>query len=526
MKRGFVRRAAPRRRVSFARAWIWTFVPFLAVGVIYVLAQPIYAGADEGQHAVESEAVWSGQFIPPLDPHVPSQIESGLVRVPNLLSSGEYCFFNQKGVSAKCETTTLRVRPPTREVATYLSREPPLPSLLTGLPLFLAPDHTGFYLSRFLTAVLGSALFATAVALALSRRRVLLTLGVLVAATPSVIAEWGVLGSSQLEIGSALVLWVCVALVVSGEVVTSSLSALLFGSFSVLLLSRPISFLYAAFAAAALLVAGGRPALRRVLAVRWGRTMAAVAAVVFAGSLLWFFAVEAPTNPEYLRLAHLPVINGVSQRISFSLGYVPVFWSQMIGATGNNEYFGPGWLTSLWTMLAGACIGAGVVLGRRRQAATVAGLLVALLVTSVAAQSYYLPQIYLTWMGRYDLPTFAGVVVLAAGFAGDRLESAYLPRLVAVAVTAVASLQILEFASTLRRYVVGINGPLSPWSWGSGWHPPMAAVPLLVIGCIVLALAYAAIARLCRALQDPGEGLSYDNDRAPATSSMNLSLSP
>jgi hypothetical protein len=497
------------------------------VGFIWILAQPIYAGADEAEHAVESEAVWSGQFTPTLDPHFPTQIESGLVRVPNLLSSGgEYCFFNQKGVSAKCETTTLRVRPPTQEVSTYLSREPPLPSLLTGLPIFLAPDRTGFYLSRVLTALVGSVLFATAVALALSRRRVILVLGVLVSATPSVVAGWGVLGSSQLEIGSALVLWVCVALVASGEAVTSALSTLLFGSFIVLVLSRPISFLYAALAVVALLVAGGRPALRRILAVRGGRAMAVVAAIVFAGSLFWFFAVEAPTNPDYMQLAHLPVINSVGKRISFSLSYVPIFWSQMIGATGNNEYFGPGWLTSLWTMLAGGCIGAGVVLGRRRQALIVGGLLAALLFIPVAAQSYYLPQIYLTWMGRYDLPTFAGVVVLAAGFAGDRVGAVYLPRLVALVVAAVASLQILEFASTLRRYVVGTNGSLNPLSWGSGWHPPVAVLALLVIGSVVIALAYAVLARLCRAQCDPVEGLLYDNDRARPTSSMNLSPSP
>jgi hypothetical protein len=504
---------------------MWTFVPFLAVGVIWMLAQPIYSGADEGQHAVEFEAVWSGQFTPPLDPHITSQIESGLVRVPDMLSSGEDCFFNQKGVSAKCETTALRVRPPTEEVPTYLGREPPLPSILTGLPIFLAPDRTGFYLSRFLTALIGSALFATAVALALSRRRVLLVIGVLVAATPSVIAEWGVLGSSQLEIGAALILWVCVALVASGEEVTSPLSICLFGSFAALVLSRPISFLYAAFAILALLLAGGRPRLHRLLAVRWGRAMAVIAVAAFVGSLLWFFAVEAPTNPDYMRLAHLPVINGVSQRVSFSLGYVPLFWSQMIGATGNNEYFGPGWLTSLWTMLAGGCFGLGVLLGHRRQAATVAGLLAALLFTSVAAQSYYLPQISLTWMGRYDLPTFAGVVVLGAGFAGKRLGAVYLPRLVAVGVAAVASLQILEFAGTLRRYVVGTNGPLDPLSWGNGWHPPVDATVLLAAGCVVLALAYAAIFRLCHALLTLPDG-GYDNERALATSSMNLSASP
>jgi len=491
-------------RSLFRRAWLFTFIPFFAIGAVWVMSQPVYSGADEGQHAIESEAVWSGQFLPPLNAHFPSQIEAGIVHVPDLLSTGEDCFFNQKAVSARCDAVTLRGRPPTKAVDSYLSREPPLPSLLTGWPLFLVPDRTGFYLSRLLTAAIGAMLFATAVALAASRRRLILLLGVALAATPSVVAEWGVLGSSQLEIGSALVLWVCVALVASGERASVGLNIGLFGSFCVLVLSRPISFLYAGLAALVLIATAGREAIRGILSIRWAPTMASVALVVFAGSLVWFFGVEAPTNPNYLRLAHLPAISGVSQRISFSLGYQPVFWSQMIGATGNNEYYGPGLLSILWTMLAGAMVSGAVLLARRRQAVVVCALVTVLVLTPIAAQSYYLPTIYLTWMGRYDLPTFVGVVIVAAGLITPRGGLAFQPRLTNVVLLVVACLQALELASTMRRYVVGTNGPLDPFSWGNGWHPILAAPSLLGLGLVVIAAGYLALAKVARgSLVDP-----------------------
>ena len=82
------------------------------------------------------------------------------------------------------------------------------------------------------------------------------------------------------------------------------------------------------------------------------------------------------------------------------MGYAWDFWDEMIGATGNNEYSGPAWLAILWTMLAGAFVLPGVLVASRRRAAAIAWVLGVLLVLPVAAQSYYVPTVYLTWMGR------------------------------------------------------------------------------------------------------------------------------
>jgi hypothetical protein len=175
----------------------------------------------------------------------------------------------------------------------------------------------------------------------------------------------------------------------------------------------------------------------------------------------------------------------------------------MIGATGNNEYLGPAWLTILWTMLAGAIVGVGALFARRRQALSIGAILAFLLALPVAAQAYYLPKLYLTWMGRYDLPTFVGLVIFSAGALSNRLEQKEIGRMLIATVGAVASLQILEFAGTLRRYVVGVNGPLDPLDWGSGWHPLIGAVPLLALGVVVIAYAYISIYAMARRTVTP-----------------------
>jgi Predicted membrane protein (DUF2142) len=480
------------RSTLFRRAWTVTFLSFLVVGVVWIFAQPVFSGADEPEHATESQAVWSGQFLPPLSLRFGTQIESGVVRVPEL-SNGAGCFFNQAGKSAKCDTKSMHGPTPTRSAPSYITGEPPLPALLTGLPLYLSPHRTGFYLSRLLTSILGAALLATALALAVSRRRPLLAASVLVAATPAVIAEFGVLGSSQLEIGSVIVLWVCVALVSTGEELTRGLTSLLFGSAIVLLLSRPISFGYALLAIAVLVGCCGSVRLRELTTSPGAKAWMVGLGVVFVGSLLWYFLAEAPINPNYMAQQHLPVITNVGKRISMSLGVVTYWWSQMIGATGNDEYLGPAWVTIVWTLMAGAFVGAGLLFGRPRQLVAIAGLAATLLVLPVLGQAYYLPKIYFYWMGRYSLPIFAGLVIVSAAAIGNRLTGRETKRLLFVVVPVVAVLQVVELFSTLRRYVVGINGPINPLHWGSGWHPPIDSLLLLLLGSALIVLAYGAV---------------------------------
>ncbi len=273
----------------------------------------------------------------------------------------------------------------------------------------------------------------------------------------------------------------------------------MFGSLILLLLSRPVSFVYAAIAVLAFLICAGRAKISELLATPWVKPMVAVSCGVLLFALWWFKFAEAPPNPDYIASAHLPHITNWGQRISYSLGNVSIFWAQMFGAVGTNEYSGPAWLTILWTCLSGGLVGAGVLFVRRRFAAVIIGLLAILLALPVVAQAYYLPKLYLTWMGRYDLPVFVGLVIFSAGALEARLARSEVDRLFFGGIALVGVLQITEFAGALRRYVVGLNGPINPFNWADGWHPPhIAALPLLCVGSAAIFIAYGAVFYLGR----------------------------
>jgi hypothetical protein len=57
----------------------------------------------------------------------------------------------------------------------------------------------------------------------------------------------------------------------------------------------------------------------------------------------------------------------------------------------------------------------------------------------------------------------------------------------AVVVGVVACAQIAVFGSTLRRYLVGTDGPILPWVRTQGaWHPPVPATALDVVAAVAL----------------------------------------
>lgn len=485
--------APPEPRV-FWKVWVTTFVTSTLLAVVWMLAQPPYSGADEAAHLTESEALYSGQFFPPLTAGS-AQFESGVTRV-RVPDNGAACFTNHPFVSARCDQTSRRDRAPLSTELNYVSREPLLSPLLTGLPPYLDPDRTGLYLGRLLNAMAGTVLLATALAMAVTRRRRFLVLGIVLATTPAAMAELGVLGTSGLEIESAVLLWTTVALVLDRVPVTSGVRVAFTVSSVLLLASRPVSFVFFALAAAALAIGGGRSAVLALAGGRGGRVAAAVVAVVGLFSVGWYLLVTAPVNPAYAALHQLGPVPDLSTRLSIPLGSTSAYWKQAIGAVGSNDYTGPWWMTLLWTLLLGVAGGLGLLLANRRRVATVAVLGATLVALPVVAQAVTLARISLYWQGRYDIPLLAGVIILAASAVdGRRGGGRELLRLAPVGVVLAGGAQILGLAGTLRRYVVGVQGSFDPLGWSSGWHPPLPAVVLLGGGAAVVVALYASLRR-------------------------------
>lgn len=505
----------PRREVPRPAALWWvTFGLFVAVGVIWNLAQPLLSGADEPAHFVEAEAVWTGQLLPRVVPVPSLAMDTGVVHVRALGHDDVDCYDHHPNRPASCTGGVFTVSRRPEWTTTYVAREPPLPAVLNGLPVRIAPGPLGLRLGRLLDSVLSAAFLATALALAAGRRRPFLALGVVVAFTPEALAETGVLGSSQLEIGAAVLVWTLVALLLEGERPTRGLLALLTGASAALALARPISFVWVALAGLALLAGSRRRCLAELLRARATLAGLAVVAAAMAVAVGWYFWATAPANPAFVRHIRLPA-NWVGD-LAVALRGARDDWLQAIGQTGG-DYSGPWWMTLLWTALLGATVGTGLLWASKRRVVVVVLLVVALLGLPTAVKAVEVPHLWLFWHGRYDIPTLAGVTILAAS-ALDRVAGrvAELGRLATAGVALAGLGQVAEFAGTLRRFCVGEDGPLNPLRWGHGWQPPLPALVLLPLGAVVIGAAYWWLRSTQRAvLRDLAAASGRAGTRAP-----------
>jgi len=493
--------AGPRHRPARLRFWpVWwaTFVSFVAVGVVWNLAQPLLSGADEPVHFLEAEAVWTGQILPKVvaAPTLPMKV--GVLHVRALSHDDVDCYNHHADRPASC-AGTFRVSARAETTTSYIGREPPLPAFLNGLPVFLAPGPAGLVMGRILDAVISSACLATALAYAALRRRPFLAVGIVVAFVPCALAETGVLGSSQLEVGAAVLVWTLVAVLLDGERPTRPFVTLLTVSAAALALARPISFVWLALAGLALLVGSHRRRLVGLLRARPVRVGLPVVVAAVAVGVGWYFLATAPDNPAFpARLHHLP--GTTLGDLSVVLRGVRTDWLEMLGQTGG-DYSGPWGTALLWTALIGLVVGLGLLWSSRRRVVVVVGLIVVFLALPTAVKTVELPHLWLFWHGRYDIPTLSGVVIVAAA-ALDRVAGRVneLGRLPTAVVTLAGLGQIAEFVGALRRFTVGEDGSLDPLVWYRGWHPPIPAVVLLPLGVLVIAAAYGIVHRVQRAV--------------------------
>ena len=488
-------RRLARVPTRFRTIWLVTFGLILAVGTIWNLAQPLFSGADELEHVKRAEAVIRGQWVPPLR-SAPSQVMAAEIRVA-IPPDTAGCYIGRPDTPASCAPVSDDW--PEGRVRSYVGRQPVLGYLLNGAGVAVEPGRLGFYVSRFLTTATGALFLATSVALAATRRRPFLLFGVLLAATPSVVAGLGVLNTSPLEIGSAGLVWVLVALLADGERPTVPVLALLVGALSALALSRPVSFVWAGLACVALLVLKRPGGVRDLVRARGGRVALVGVGAAFALALAWFVFASARPDPACLESCQGPFWESLRQhrslfeasigaRLSTVLTETRGYWLQAIGAVGFNEYVSPWWVVLGWTALIGGTLVLAGVFADRRRLLVVGGLLAVLFGFQVAVQTYYLPRTGVFWQGRYDLPVLAGVVILAASVLDGRGAAVPgLRRLLTAGIPAVALLQLLAFLGSLRRYTVGVNGSLNPFQWGSGWRPPVPA--LLLVGLMTVAMA-------------------------------------
>jgi hypothetical protein len=472
-------------------ALVW-FVVLFGLATLWSLASPIFSGPDEPDHLIRAETVLHGEVVGSQTD--PPKGGWRVVEAPDVLRIsrqivGCYAFEPGRPACGPAFAGSAERTP----MITRSGAAPPLYYALVGAPIAVSPTGDGVFLSRMLSNAIASALLAVSFTLATSRGGAFTMLGLLVGVTPMVLFLNGVVNPSSLEIAAAALVWVSgLALVdprTPGGVVEPATLLSFVAAAVVLVLTRPLSPLWLALIVVAVMLTSSTARLRELLGrvdVWKGAAITGVATVV---ALVWL-RIYQPLQGDNISPAGRSGLSAV--RVSFErLG---AMWRQIVGVFGWLDAPSPLLVIVVWCAALLGLIVVAFALGS-------AGLRLALAVTLFVAvavppliQSTQLDTSQPIWQGRYTLPLAVGIP-LVAGWAVDRSSHPFREVLRLRAQWLVAGLalgHVIAFASALRRYTVGVDGPV--WFFGHEvWNPKVPA-GLLVMGFVTMCGALVVLA--------------------------------
>lgn len=492
--------------------WLTTFVLLALLGGLWTAATPLFSGPDEPSHVASAAALVRGHLTEKPRTRAARTIVSSefgplanrveVVRLPASydVTTSLNCFQARPDTPAGC--LHVSHRNDTTFVPTSAANTPPLYYAAVGWVSLLTTGAAGATrLMRIIGVLLGAALLATAVDgfWRLGRRR-LGGLGIGVAVTPMVLFLLGVVNPSSLEITAALASWACgLALVFGAEdvidgwlVTEGSVAAI------ALALARPLGPAWLGLIVVTLAFVAPGAARRHLAAARAARRGLVAVLSAVALQLVWIIVY----NPFDVAAQPLHLPASTIDRLVVGRGYT--LFLQMIGVFGWLDTAPPSATWAFWIAAVGGLVTLAVAFARARVVVAMATIALLTVAVPMVAEAREAASTGLYWQGRYTLPLAVGVPLLAAA---GLIRSDRMPRLGSGLFVAVGGLlavaQVLAYAQSLRRYIVGRNGPIQFWT-GSGWSPPLPALLLLVAFAVTTALFMAWLVGPAPVTADPG----------------------
>ena len=334
---------------------------------------------------------------------------------------------------------------------------------------------------RLLSALVSSVLLGLAcMSVAAWSRNRFLPVGLMVALTPTALWLGAMVNPSGLEIAAAICLW-CSGLVLALERMDDppgALVATVAVAAAVLTLTRGLSPLWTVLILATLIVMAGPAAAWRLLRQRRDVQVAAGALVaVAAAAVAWIVAVDALAIGGH---AYIPPPGWSPSRIvAVAFGQTESWLVQMVGLLGWNDTAVPLATNLAWAVAIGTLLILAVGVGRSSESALVGGLVVAVLVIPVVLTYIDIRKAGFVWVGRYTLPLAVGIPLMTAAMIGRAdLPACLVRRLAGILLIMLGAAGFLGFAEALRRYAVGVNGPLDFLL--HGWAPIEGTATALV----------------------------------------------
>ncbi|MFJ9840617.1 DUF2142 domain-containing protein [Kitasatospora sp. NPDC101155] len=488
------------------------------------IATPIGASPDEHAHIIRAATVARGQVEgrEVMVPHVVASIEGKFaetgVQLPHIyqdLKDVNTCYVFKPWKSAKC-APALKETPGTTLVTTAAGRYHPAYYFAVGWPGLFVHGETAFYLMRLMSALICSALVASAVVSAAEwRRRSFTLLGVVTAATPMALFMFGVVNPSGPEIAAGILVWSAglpMLMNPDPHLLTRRLARLGAGAV-VLICIRPLGLVWFAGALFFGLLLGRKGALREVLRRRstwlWG-----LLAVAAAGSAL-AWSSSHPDNSVIDTPSNLtPLVAG---RKTFDNGLL--YMKQMIGYFGWLDAQAPAATLLVWCAVVIALALFALCYARFRDVLAIVGVMAGIVVIPIAAQAMQARQLGMIWQGRYLLPFAVGLPIICAALCHERLPWGGFAwrRLLVLSGFSLALVNVVAFVWALRRNAVGTDGALliSPAAWGppGGWPIWVAVYSVAALATGLLTAVSDHRGRALPPLSD-GPGSSVAEDRA------------
>ncbi|MFE4974954.1 DUF2142 domain-containing protein [Kitasatospora sp. NPDC056651] len=520
-----VKSLADRLASSPRRLWLAAFAILFTLSASWSLSTPTGGSPDEHAHLIRAAAVARGQLNGEevMAPHVVGGIdgkfaETGveLPRIYQDLKDVNACYVFRSDNSAAC-APELKDRPGTVEVTTAAGRYHPAYYFAVGWPSLLVHGEAAFYLMRLMSALICSALVASAVVSAAEwRRRSFALLGVVTATTPMALFMFGVVNPSGPEIAAGILVWSAgLPMLMSPDprLLNRRLARLGVGAL-VLISIRPLGLIWFAGAMFFALMLSRKGALREVVRQRvtWG--WGGLAMVAGGLALLWSSThpdnsiIDTPSDLTPLTAARKTFDNGLT------------YMKQMIGYFGWLDAQPPAVTLLVWCAVVLALAMIALCYARFRDTLAIAGVMAGIVVIPIVAQAMQARQLGMIWQGRYLLPFAVGLPIMCAAICHERLPWGGFAwrRLLVICGFALSLANAAGFLWAMRRNTVGTTGPLliAP----AHWSPPGSWVLWLLVyaaGTVALGVLVALPDnRECPLPESPGTaGIGAVEDPAP-----------
>jgi hypothetical protein len=270
----------------------------------------------------------------------------------------------------------------------------------------------------------------------------------------------------------------------------------------VLALTRGLSPAWVVVALVAALFSGDGGRMRQLARSRSVRVAGCVLVLAMVAAVTWIVAEHGldelglPNHASYASLFHQ------------ALADTPKRLMEMIGLFGTNNVSPPVFATTTAVSVLGVLVVGALIVGSWRERLVLASLLIAIVAVPIAINVVTGRHYGVIWQGRYTMPIGVGAPILAGyvlgawfergrrrvgrragsgAAAGAGVGAGSFIRVAGVgAVVLAVGLATAQFSSLLwdlRRFMVGVNGPLSG-VFGGIWHPPVDGFVLLIAGAV------------------------------------------